>query len=326
MKPSVISVIAIVLLCASCGRSREYAPEPIAPLYDIVYEYGRANLRAEDSILEANLRYEPQLEALLATVHDDNVPDSLQLRAWSRSPAVEVFTPAADSVFPSLAGLESQLGTILGRAEEDGLELPRRSYAAIVHGKLESILFADSVMLIALNHYLGAEYEGYSAWPAYSRMLKTPDQLPYDIAEALIATEYPYDSGEHPTVLKRLIYEGALAYAKKQVVPDADEAGVLSMPVEHLAYSVENEAATWGALISRALLFDTSAGTMSRLFDPAPTTSLIDTYAPGRVVRYNGLKLIESYVKKHPGITLAEMLSPDFYNADNTLAESGYNP
>lgn len=326
MKMKILFLTALALLAAACGGGKEYAPQEVAPVYDIVYQYGMADYVHEDSIMQAAGPWLPELNAFLETVHDGNVPDSLQLRAWARSLPVRVFTPAVDSVFSSTDGIEADLGYILGAARDAGLDLPHRRYAAIVHGKMESVLFTDSVMLIALNHYLGPEYPGYESWPIYMRMMKSPEQLPYDIAEALIATAYPYQPDSQPTVLKRMLYEGALAYAKMQVVKDASEARALSMPQEHYQYAKENEAAIWETLVSRNLLFDTSASTVSRLFDPAPTTPLIGTYAPGRVVRYNALRLVRSYIKKHPSTSLHHILTPDFYNNQSTLAQSDYHP
>ena len=89
------------------------------------------------------------------------------------------------------------VGTVLARTRNAGLELPRRRYASVVWGKPQSIIFVDSVMLIALNHYLGAEYEGYSHFPLYSRLVKEPAIMPFDISEALIATAYPFAGHRH---------------------------------------------------------------------------------------------------------------------------------
>lgn len=123
--------------------------------------------------------------------------------------------------------------------------------------------------------------------------------LPYDLAEALIAEAYPYDSLAiaRRTVLSRLLYEGALAYAKTQVVPEASEALALGYNEATMADIHSNEAFIWRHLIEGQMLYSTDATLMEKLFDPAPQTYIISPDAPGRVVRYIGLQIVTSFLK-----------------------------
>ncbi|MBD5215926.1 MAG: hypothetical protein HDS78_05345 [Bacteroidales bacterium] len=316
-------ISALCVLLASCRPEvrEEYPAEPIVPLYDILYEYAdlgtaeRAYIMDTDSALLADF---------MQVVSTDPMDDAL-LEWWSGSMPVQVFTPDVDSVFPTLEPLRANLGYILGCAEADSLGLPRREYAAVVYGRTESILFVDSAMFIALNHYLGEDYPGYSHWPTYMRRQKNPQRLPYDIAEALVATAYPYEaSGAEATVLSRLVYEGVLVHAKMQLVPDADAGEALGYDRAEMNWLREHEAELWRDAVARRLLYDTSTTLAEKLVAPAPQVRELQPSAPGRAGRYIGYRIVEAYVKAHPEVSLRRMLSPDFYASPNILAESNY--
>lgn len=321
MKHTLLYILGGCLLTAACTeKPRQYAPEPVKVLYHNMAEYAHAD-SARRAEIEATDTAE--LHAFFRYIADGRKPDSLMIR-WSHSLAVAVFTPAVDSVYADTDTLSRRLGYILGRADDLNLELPHRSYAAVVWGKRESIAFVDSVMLIALNHYLGQEYEGYSEWPVYRRFVKAPDFMPYDIAEALVGTQYPYEEREGGTALSRLLYEGALTQAKMELVPDARAPYALGYRDEQYNFLAENEAQLWQTLVASDMMFDTSGLAADRLVSPAPNTSVLDVRAPGRAGRYLGWKIVKAYLQRHPETTLRTLLSPDFYHSPDALAQSGY--
>lgn len=317
--PSLILLGAIFTACR-----HDSTPQPVNALYRPLAHASQMTDSSLDSLIAAS---GPELSAMFGYLYGDTAPDAATLRTWSTGPAVAIFGPAVDSVFPDVTPIERQLGYILDRAADEQLGLPQRHYAAVVWGNLKSMVTTDSVMLIALNHYLGEDYEGYNnrLWPAYKRIEKTPARMPYDIAEALVATQYPYDGGDNPTALSRMLYEGALATARLRLVEGATPASALGYTNEQWQWFEENERLLWDAVVSRNLLYDTNPLTISQLVDPAPATSIIEPYVPPRAGRYIGYRIIESYLK-HNDATLPELLSPAIYDDNATLQQARYNP
>lgn len=315
------------LLAGACSRDAA-APAPssprhIAPVYATVASYSglddaaREEAYAADSVaLTAYARY---------MSGSDGIDPREALLYLSESQPVEVFTPAVDSIYPTLEPVEEALGAILAQADAAGLRLPRRSYAAVVHGRNRSMVFVDSVMLIALNHYLGADYPGYSHWPGYRRAVKTPAMLPYDMAEALVATQYPPDEEAATTVLSRMLYQGVLSLMR-QKLGGGDEAASLGYDAAELAWLDSHEGELWQALVGRGLLYDTSALTADRLLAPSPATTLLSPEAPGRAGRYIGRRIVDAYLVRHPEASASFLLSPVFYASPKVLAEAGYAP
>jgi len=324
LKTAIAATVAAAAL-TGCDGQKAAAPQPIVPLYrDIA---AAADSAAVDSLIHAQ---PGPLGALMAYIGADSLTVDA-VAAWRASMPVQVFTPAVDSVYPSLDGIESALGHILAGAAADSLDLPRRDYAAVVWGRAKSIVFvddtSDSTVLIALNHYLGADYPGYSHWPAYMRLDKTPARLPYDLAEALVANRYPYRPAagrDGATVMSRLLYEGALTLAKLHLVPDATVAGALGYTDAQLQWLEENERKIWQTLAERKMLYDTSEITAERLVAPAPATTDISPAAPGRIGRFVGYRIVCAYLRHNSGTTLSEMLSPDFYESPAVPVQAAY--
>ena len=284
MRMNLSVLCGIALICASCGeRAVEPVDVAVVPLYKEIYNYPGLDSLHQASFLH---RDSVVLRSFMAVVSGEPF-DAGVVESWASSRAVEVFTPLVDSV-------QEALGNILARAEAEHIGLPSRQYAEVVYGRPESVLFVDSVMFVALNHYLGADFEGYSHLPSYMRLVKTPDMLPFDVAEAIVATSYPYQYSERSTVLGRLLYEGALTYAKRKLVGSSDVPMALGYTAEQYEWLESNEKGLWEALVSKGLLFDTAERTASRLVDPAPSTP--------------------------------ELLPPEFYSDPAVLSKISYNP
>lgn len=327
MRRFIIAMMAAVVIAGVCGCSRDGEDDgesvAIARIDRLMAEYSGLDSAGRAAALNG---HGAEIQALMQVLGADSTDDAT-VKAWSSSLPVEVFSPLADSIFPGLEREEKALGTILKRASEKGITLPRRRYAAVVWGRAESMVFCDSVMLIALNHYLGSDNDAYEHWPEYMRALKRPDMIPYDMAEALVGTAYPYVPGKQGRdVLSRMLYEGAMAEAKMRLVPDAREENVFGYDAETMADVRENEGFTWNKLVADRLLYSTDEGLLDRLFTPLPASTPISNAAPGRVLRYTGYRIVRSYLDRHPEAELDSLLSPGFYNSTTVLAESGYAP
>lgn len=324
---AILSFIGLAGALAGCSGHDKVTVEPveITPLYSAVYDFAAMDSVQQDSVMLAD---SAALSAMLQYLGADGLSRS-NLDVWSHSMPVKVFTPAVDSVFPTLEPLEATLARILSRAKADSLDIPSRQYAAVVWGNRRSIVMvdtpADSLMLIALNHYLGADYPGYAHWPLYMRLDKTKDRLPYDIAEALVANRYPFRGDNQATVLTRIVYEGVLTLAKIRLVPDGNMAEALGYTQKQLQWLSDNEHSIWMKMVEDRLLYDPSELTAEKLVSPGPASTPIGQDAPPRIGRYIGYRIICSYMKQNSRTSLKEMLQPSFYTNPAVLVEAAYD-
>ena len=263
------------------------------------------------------------LNAVMAIHGIAEITDSV-LMDYSQSPAVRIFTPDVETCMPDLSSIEQTLGEVERSAKELLPSIGRARYYAIVSPYNQSIYIADDVVLIALNHYLGEDYPGYSGFEKYQCAIKTQAHLPYDVVEATICTEFPYQPSSDALVLNRLLYEGAIVESMMQLLPDADLAEIMGCDAQGMKWLQENEAQAWNALISRKLLYSSSIADADKLVNPSPSTTILHPDSPGRVGRFIGYKIVKAYLKNNPNVSLEDILSPEFYNSRQSLIASQY--
>lgn len=243
---------------------------------------------------------------------------------YSESDAMRVFYEDICSKFSNITPIDK----VILKLKENILNEFSNNYFyelyTIVSPYNQSIFIADSMMFVGLNHYLGSDYPGYGYFEPYQRIVKTPQHLPYDIAESYLLCEYPYISSSDETVLNTLLYNGVIIYAMMQLVPNADLTEALGYSKEQLLWAERNEKDAWNAIISRNLLYSTNKHDANRLVNPSPATSILHQESPGRLGRYIGYKIVKSYIKNHSNKNLEWLLSPDFYNSIQSLIDSKY--
>lgn len=317
------------LLCiaiASCtDRRHTYPTVQVAPLAEIAIEANQLPPNVVAGYVKNSIKgNEDEYYAMLKVMRLDSA--YIQADKWIASPATKVFAPAVASSGLKTDDIAQMLGAILGKADDLGLDIRQKGYATTIWGKQQSIIFCDSIMLIALNHYLGEDYEGYSSFDTYRRAVKKTELLPYDIAEALVATKYPYEPPESQKLINRLAYEGILIHAKMELVPDADLAEALGYDDRQLQWLEENESKIWNKLVATKTIFDTSETVADRLVMPAPSCQFISPDAPGRTGRYIGYKIIKAYFEANKGSTLFDLLTGNLYKEVNPLVPAMYSP
>lgn len=339
---SLLTVLATSLIIASCRREekKDEAPEPsfainnpaeVPPVPIVRLDTGIAGFpeldkESRNKFIEDNRQILWGYEEI---VDGGELPvDNITVLGWATSDVTQLAAPEVARVYPNLNDLSKKLGVILKTAEYNHLDLPSRRYVAVTWAGPKSIVKFDSISTtyIALNHYLGRNHPYYADFSDNTRALKEPRMLPVDLAEAITAINYPY-SPAIDNVLSRMLYDGVMAVVKESMVPDATRAEVLGFIPEEMAAIEEREGSTWSRLVADNKLYSTDAAVLSNLFELRPTSTLIGADAPGRVVRYNGYRIVKDYIREHPDVTLKELLSPDFYgDGAKVLRDSKYAP
>lgn len=313
-------IFIAAMLASACSRT-QVEPVSIVRLDTAIYNFGALDSARQAAAVDSLMPWlAPYFEVMRMPV-----PDVSRVMWLSQSEVVERFEPDVLNVWGSLNGTEEQIGSILASARDEGLDIGSCSFATVVWGFSQSIVKVDSVVLIALNHYLGADYPGYSHWEAYMRANKTPQMLPYNVAEALVATRHPFEPGaDEPTLLSRMLYEGALVEAVMRLVPKAKEASALGYTQSQLEFARASTRQMWQEMAAAKMVYDTDPVKIDRLISPAPSSPLLGMQAPGRIGRYIGYEIVRKYISTHPDASLAYLLSPDFYGSAQSLIDSSF--
>ena len=249
--------------------------------------------------------------------------DSVQsaLPAIYESPLTATFGVEVRDRFPSADSIELELGRISQVLADTLPAIHLDRVFGVISPYNQSVIVADSTVLVALNHYMGSSYEAYSAIPEPLRLLKTPDRIPIDIAEAMIRVNYPFRASDNPTMLERMLYEGAVATALSTLFPDSGREYIFGLSQDVYMNSVKSIPLTWNDLSSSGLLYSTDTKAVSQLFSRLPNPDFPPYSGP-----ILGLHIVKSYVANNPSVTQTYRLSPDFFQqAQTRLIEAKFD-
>ncbi len=185
------------------------------------------------------------------------------------------------------------------------------------------ILFANDLLLISLDMYLGEQHEFYASFPSYLKQTFTPNHLTTAVAQKIIETKYRIDRDR--TFLGQLIFEGKKLYLLDLFLPNVADEIKLGYSSKKLNWAQKNEASVWAYFIKNEMLYSNNAKLKQRFINLAPFSKFyksIDKESPGGIAKYIGLQIVRSYVKNH-SISPKELMQLD---AQTLLDTSGFKP
>lgn len=317
---TILLCLSLLAGCTTAPQRIDSTPLPIIRLDRAIADPASITAQQYDSL-------RPGLEAwrFLNSLSSQNFyPDEDSvLSMFAASRAYQVFAPDVERLFNSDSTVALQLGYV-----RDHIPGFNYSVYGIISPFSTGVVTVDTVMLIGLNHYLGSDYEGYKGFPQAIRSLKQPERIAYDVAEAALAAQYPYDHAADTEgwLLSRMAYDGALALALLEAVPGADDATVNGWSADQLALADSRFAEYWHTLLGRDMLYSTDPLDVSRMLDPSVTTSVIHPEAPGRLGRYIGMRIGRAWLREHPDSLATALLRPSYYLSPTLLSDASFTP
>ena len=176
--------------------------------------------------------------------------------------------------------------------------LPKSIYTYISRLDFDfPILYADSLLFIATDLYLGPESKYYQGMSDYLKFERSSHFMVRDALEPLVKKEIPIPS-ESPTLLDDMIQEGKSMYALEKLMPDASMDKLLKYTPKEYEFCMKNERSIWVYFIENNLLFDTSMDVKRRFMFPAPFSKFrtdLDTQSPGQIGMWIGYNIVKAY-------------------------------
>ena len=172
-------------------------------------------------------------------------------------------------------------------------------------------IVTDSIVLIALDTYLGKDHRYYDNIQKYLTQNFTPSQIVSDLA-----SQYAFKSiyqSETKTFLDEMIYYGKELYFKDNVIPFKSDAEKIGYTEEDYIWAQENEQYIWENFVEKQYLFDTDTKLVSRFINPAPFSKFglqLDSESPGKLGRFIGWQIVRAYMKNN-SVSLHEMLKTE---------------
>ena len=185
------------------------------------------------------------------------------------------------------------------------------------------VIYADSLLLISLDVYLGIDHKFYGDYPKYIRENNSKNHIVVDVAEAIVNKQISLLKTR--SFVEKMIYEGKKMYLLDAYLPTISDKEKIGYADDKLLWAEVNEEQIWMYFVEKNLLFSTDTKLNKRFLENGPFSKFYmeqDNLTPGRIGVWVGWQIVKSYMK-HNDVSLQELLK---INEIDLFNKSKYKP
>jgi len=266
----------------------------------------------------------PSLKTTYPFMFSDRYPDSLWITRMQDS-LQQQLSEEVNKTFSDFSYVEDDLQRFYQHLK---YEFPETKEPRIITVTSEvdyrnKVIVTDTIVLIALDTYLGENHEFYGGIQNYLKQNFTQDQIVVDLAEEY-AEKQAYQT-KKKSLLEEMIYHGKLLYFKDQMIPFKSDAEKIGYTQAQMEWAQENESEIWRYFVDRELLYSTDSKLPGRFINPAPFSKFyleLDAESPGRLGRYIGWQIVKAYMNQTDNSFKGMLIT----EAETIFKESRFKP
>lgn len=187
------------------------------------------------------------------------------------------------------------------------------------------IKYVDSVLIIALDMYLGSDCKFYKQLgaPVYISSRYSKEYIAADCMKEIAYSNMKIDKVKN-SLLNKMIIEGKRLFFVETMLPHIHDSIIIGYPSKKIDWSRKNETNIWSYLIKNNLLYSSDKQVIMKLTDEAPFTSYFTKDSPGRIGIWIGWQIVRSYMENNKDIKIQEMLNET--DVQKIINKSKYKP
>lgn len=312
--------LAIFFLLALLGTSCDNQKKKEREIAQIPMEI---SLQRFDSLFFAS-KNPLELKPAFPYFFPENEPDSVWIEKQHDTLMQEIFSEV-NKQFPSVSVQKKQIQNIFQHVKYyfPKFQTPKVLTLTSEGDYHSRMIYADTLLLIGIDNYLGAKHRFYQGVPEYLAYEFEPKFIPADVALSIAETIVPKQP--NATFLEMMIHEGKILYLAHLFAPNLAWEDLLKYPPEKYQWATENEAEIWRYFIDHKLLYSTEKSLANRFISVAPFSKFyleLDNQSPGGVGRFIGLNIVRAFMKPQPEQIQQLLQTP----AQQIFFQSKYKP
>lgn len=251
-------------------------------------------------------------------------PDSVWINKINDKDELELFAEV-QKVFSDISEEKKQLTTLFKHVKYYNPNfIPPKVITMLTNIDYDNrIVYADNLLLISLDAYLGEQHEFYNDYPKYVKQNNTKKHIIVDVAKSIISKQI--SPSNLRTFRDKMIAKGKKMYLLDAYLPTVSDEIKIGYTTEKLNWAISNEAEIWKYFIGKELLYDTSKELEKRFLNIAPFSKFYlehDNQSPGRVGEWIGWQIVRSYMQNND-VSLYQLLKTE---EEEIFNKSGYKP
>lgn len=243
-----------------------------------------------------------------------------------KNPLLQELHAEVDKKFPNTNALEEDLYTLMQHIKYYYPQAPTPKVITLISEMdyANRAIYADTLLLISLDLYLGKNHRFYADFPVYQKEQFEPSQIMPDVVSA-----FSYGSIAPPrdrTLLSAMIYYGKELYLKDLLIPEVPDYNKIGYSKQKMEWAVANESEVWKYFVENKTFYSTDPKLATRFINPAPFSKFylgFDEESPGRIGQWLGWQIVRAYMENNKAVTLPQLLAAD---AKTVFDNSKYKP
>ena len=185
------------------------------------------------------------------------------------------------------------------------------------------VVYADSLLFVSLDVYLGKDHEVYQDYPNYIKQNFNSEHLLVDAAEQISLPILRPSSTN--SFLSRIVQEGKKLYLIAAFLPETGSAEIMGYSELQYQWAEVSESDIWKYFIQNEMLYSNDPLLTDRFITEAPFSKFyleVDKDSPGRIGVWFGWQIVNSFMKNND-MSLQEMILAD---NEEIFRKSKYKP
>jgi gliding motility-associated lipoprotein GldB len=295
MSMRIYIVLIFGLVLASCNEDSKLENEIAKIETDFVIErFDKAFFNAEPKDL-------PKLKGAYPFLFSKRTPDSIWIARINDSLQKVVLTEVTET-YADFKDVKNDITQLFQHLKYYDKTFKEPRVIALTNNVdyRNKVIVNDSLMLVALDNYLGESHRFYtdSDIPKYKAKNFRREQIVSDFASEY-AKKYTFQT-HRKTLLDEMIYFGKLLYFKDVMIPFTSDAQKIGYSEDQLKWAEANESPIWSHFIEEEMLYSTNPKLPNRFIADAPFSKFyleLDNESPGRLGQYIGWQIVKAYAE-----------------------------
>ncbi|HSQ45562.1 MAG TPA: gliding motility lipoprotein GldB [Lutibacter sp.] len=280
--------------------------------------------RFEQKFYEADEKTLPQLKMEFPYLFPEQ-NDSIWLNKIKDKEERELYNKSQE-VFGDFESEKAQIADLFKHVkyEHPNFEPPKIITLITNLDYQSKVVYADSLLFVSLDMYLGKNSEVYQDFPVYLAQNFDKSQLVVDMASAISDRYFTPEKSRQ--FLDMVVGAGKKLVMIDHYLPSVSNAQKIGYSEAEYAWAMANEAQIWKYFIENKLLYSTDSKLVDRFMAEAPFSKFyidIDKESPGRIGVWLGWQIVTAYMTNNNDVTLQQLLQTD---AEEIFNKSKYKP
>lgn len=239
-------------------------------------------------------------------------------------PYVDTLYRETQSAYSDLGPIEAEFKNTFANIKYFYPDFKVPTLQTAVTGLYKDLVITDSLIIIGLDHFLGADatYKPLDV-PDYI-LERYTDKHMVSIIATFIGSTFNNVNLNDKTMLAEMIDFGKSYYFASRVMPCTSKHIIIGYTEKEWQDANDNDEIIWANLIENELLYETNYVLKNKFIGERPNVFEIGENCPGRIGRWVGWQIIEAYMERNPEKSLPDLMSNN--NPLEIFQQSGYKP